>query len=299
MADVNWARYRCNICLMIGLALSAVVSGLIGWLLLSFAPLILSLLLFFAIWAILGFVIDAQCRTSSARVPATAPLSDAGPSASLTPDQAARAAEERAAAEAAEEAKAERRAAEQAAAAERRASDEKAAAAEAERRAAEQAAEAERRAAVEAAEAERKAAQERESAEQEAERRAVEAAADAERRAAAPTTSETAAGVIKGEGEGTRPVAFDGPRGGIADDLKRIKGIGPKLEELCNKLGFYHFDQIAAWTADEVAWVDSNLEGFKGRVSRDDWVVQAGMLAAGGETEFSKRVDDGDVPSSQ
>ena len=40
---------------------------------------------------------------------------------------------------------------------------------------------------------------------------------------------------------------------------------------------------MAAWTADEVAWVDENLEGFKGRVSRDDWVEQAKILAAGGD----------------
>ena len=67
------------------------------------------------------------------------------------------------------------------------------------------------------------------------------------------------------------------------------------MEKLCNALGFWHFDQIAAWNADEVAWVDANLQGFKGRVSRDDWVGQAKLLATGGETEFSKRVDDGDV----
>ena len=96
-------------------------------------------------------------------------------------------------------------------------------------------------------------------------------------------------------GEGTRPAALEAAREGGADDLKRIKGIGPKLEKLCNSLGFYHFDQIAAWTADEVAWVDQNLEGFKGRVTRDNWVEQARLLASGGETEFSKKVDKGDV----
>ncbi|MEM1273199.1 MAG: NADH:ubiquinone oxidoreductase [Pseudomonadota bacterium] len=95
--------------------------------------------------------------------------------------------------------------------------------------------------------------------------------------------------------EGTKPQALDGPRGGTADDLKRIKGVGPKLEQLCFELGFYHFDQIAEWTPDEVAWVDQNLKGFKGRVTRDDWVEQAKLLAAGGETEFSKKVDEGDV----
>ena len=102
-------------------------------------------------------------------------------------------------------------------------------------------------------------------------------------------------GKFEGTNEGTRPAALDGPRGGNADDLKQIKGIGPKMEKLCNSLGFYHFDQIAAWSPDEVAWVDANLEGFKGRVTRDTWVEQAKILAAGGDTEFSKRVEDGGV----
>lgn len=77
---------------------------------------------------------------------------------------------------------------------------------------------------------------------------------------------------------GTKPAALRAPRGGKADDLKRIKGIGPKLEQLCNRLGFWHFDQIAAWSAEEIAWVDANLETFKGRVTRDDWVAQARAL---------------------
>ena len=81
-------------------------------------------------------------------------------------------------------------------------------------------------------------------------------------------------------GPGTRPAALAAARGGVADDLKRIKGIGPKLEVLCNRLGFWHFDQIAAWTPAEIAWVDENLEAFKGRVTRDDWVAQARVLAA-------------------
>ena len=102
-------------------------------------------------------------------------------------------------------------------------------------------------------------------------------------------------GVREGTDEGTRPSGLTAARDGKADDLKQIKGIGPKLEILCNELGFFHFDQVAAWTADEVAWVDANLKGFKGRVSRDNWVEQARVLAAGGETEFSKRVEDGDV----
>ncbi len=95
--------------------------------------------------------------------------------------------------------------------------------------------------------------------------------------------------------EGTRPQALDGPRDGVGDDLTLIKGVGPALKKLCNSLGFWHFDQIAAWTDAEVAWVDDNLEGFKGRVSRDNWVAQAAELATGAETEFSQRVEDGKV----
>lgn len=102
-------------------------------------------------------------------------------------------------------------------------------------------------------------------------------------------------GKLEGENEGTKPEGLSAPRDGGADNLKEIKGIGPKLESLCNDMGYYHFDQIAAWTADEVAWVNANLVGFKGRVTRDNWVEQAKILAAGGETEFSKRVEDGDV----
>ena len=95
--------------------------------------------------------------------------------------------------------------------------------------------------------------------------------------------------------QGSQPQGLSAARDGGADDLKQIKGVGPKSEQLLNTMGFYHFDQIAGWGADEVAWVDDNLKGFKGRVSRDNWVEQARTLAAGGETEFSKRVEDGDV----
>ncbi|MDA7428726.1 NADH-quinone oxidoreductase subunit E [Primorskyibacter aestuariivivens] len=108
----------------------------------------------------------------------------------------------------------------------------------------------------------------------------------------APAKAEAAADAPS---EGTRPEALDGPRDGKPDDLKLIKGIGPKLEKLCNSMGFYHFDQIANWTAEEIAWVDQNLEGFKGRVSRDNWVAQADTLSKGGETEFASRVKKGDV----
>ncbi|MCL4187341.1 MAG: NADH:ubiquinone oxidoreductase [Rhodobacteraceae bacterium] len=95
------------------------------------------------------------------------------------------------------------------------------------------------------------------------------------------------------------PPRLDAARAGGADDLKRIKGVGPKLEDMLHRMGVFHFDQIAAWGPAELAWVDDNLEGFRGRASRDRWVEQARQLAAGGETEFSRRVDEGDVYGGQ
>ncbi len=80
--------------------------------------------------------------------------------------------------------------------------------------------------------------------------------------------------------QGLRPEALLAPVDGKPDNLQEIKGIGPKLEELCHELGIYHFSQIASWGDAQVAWVDENLQGFRGRVNRDEWVVQAKILAA-------------------
>jgi NADH-quinone oxidoreductase subunit E len=88
---------------------------------------------------------------------------------------------------------------------------------------------------------------------------------------------------------GKKPKSMKAARKSGADNLKLIKGVGPKLEKLLNSKGFFHFDQIAAWTQAEVSWVDENLEGFKGRVTRDEWVAQASILAEGGQTEFSQK----------
>jgi NADH-quinone oxidoreductase subunit E len=86
---------------------------------------------------------------------------------------------------------------------------------------------------------------------------------------------------------GTAPTLLKAAEG-APDDLKKLKGVGPKLEQKLNSLGIWHYHQIAAWTEDEVAWVDGSLN-FKGRIGRDDWIGQAKILAAGGETEFSTR----------
>lgn len=93
--------------------------------------------------------------------------------------------------------------------------------------------------------------------------------------AAAPAAPAAPAPAPAADGPGTKPTMLSAARDGGADDLKKIKGVGPKLETALNEMGVYHYDQIANWTADEVAWVDENLVQFKGRVSRDNWVAQA------------------------
>ena len=94
------------------------------------------------------------------------------------------------------------------------------------------------------------------------------------------------------------PMILSAPRNGEKDNLTRIKGIGVKIDETLNSIGIYHFDQIANWTEENIAWADSTL-GFPGRAKRENWVEQARALHAGEETEFSKRVDAGKVASSK
>lgn len=98
--------------------------------------------------------------------------------------------------------------------------------------------------------------------------------------------------------EGQRPVGLMAPRGGKADDLKLIRGIGKQNEGRLHALGVWHFDQIAAWTKENIDWVGSYL-AFVGRIEREEWVSQAKALAAGLETDFAKRVKRGEVATSQ
>ncbi len=91
--------------------------------------------------------------------------------------------------------------------------------------------------------------------------------------------------------------ALQAPRGDAPDNLTLIKGVGAVNEQKLHKHGIFHFDQIAAWTQADIAEFDEFL-AFGGRVEREDWVGQAKLLAAGQDTEFSKRVEAGDVPTS-
>ncbi|MCB9320544.1 MAG: 50S ribosomal protein L27 [Lewinellaceae bacterium] len=62
------------------------------------------------------------------------------------------------------------------------------------------------------------------------------------------------------------------------DDLKKIKGVGPKLEEMLNSIGIYTFAQVSKMTKAEYDLVDNLITAFKGRAERDEWAAQAKEL---------------------
>ena len=127
--------------------------------------------------------------------------------------------------------------------------------------------------------------------------------ARAEKRAAASAPADVvdsgaAAGAATGaaQAKSEAKATATGPRiaaaKGAPDNLLLIKGIGPKLNAICQSVGVLRFDQIAKWTDKDIAQVDEHLVGFHGRIVRDRWVEQATFLAsddrAGYEARFGK-----------
>ena len=82
------------------------------------------------------------------------------------------------------------------------------------------------------------------------------------------------------------------------EDLKRIRGIGVLIEKKLNSMGVVTYEHIANWTADDIDRISQSLD-FKGRIERENWIEQARILSAGGQTEFSRRVDRGEVETSR
>lgn len=122
----------------------------------------------------------------------------------------------------------------------------------------------------------------------------------------APVSSDTAsgekterprkdvAGLRSVRSAALRPSPGLGGQSDIVDDLKRIRGVGVLIEKKLNSLGITAYEQIANWTADDIAHVSEVLD-FRGRIERENWVEQARILSAGGQTEFSRRVDRGEL----
>lgn len=82
------------------------------------------------------------------------------------------------------------------------------------------------------------------------------------------------------------------------DDLKRIRGVGVLIEKRLNGLGVTRYDHIANWTSGDIDRISRKLD-FQGRIERENWVEQARILSSGGHTEFSRRVDRGEVETSK
>lgn len=90
------------------------------------------------------------------------------------------------------------------------------------------------------------------------------------------------------------PASSQGPN----SDLKRIRGVGVLIEKRLNAMGISRYEQVANWTSGDIDRVSQVLE-FKGRIEREGWVEQARILLNGGQTEFSRRVDRGEVDTSR
>ena len=71
-----------------------------------------------------------------------------------------------------------------------------------------------------------------------------------------------------------------------ADDLSRIKGLGPKLRARLAELGVTRFDQIAAWSETDLVAIDAQLGTFAGRPAKDNWIEQARLLASGDLADY-------------
>lgn len=65
-----------------------------------------------------------------------------------------------------------------------------------------------------------------------------------------------------------------------ADDLRKIRGIGPVLQRKLKQLGYRTFHQIADWTEKDIERVCETLPIFPDRIRREDWVAQARVLGA-------------------
>lgn len=120
----------------------------------------------------------------------------------------------------------------------------------------------------------------------EAKARAAKAKLDA---AAAPAALAEVPAAKPARTRAKGPEILDAPRGGKADDLKLIEGIGPVMEKLVNSFGVFHFDQIAGWTEADVEFFDAKMDRFRGRIARDRWVAQARIIVTEGLERFLER----------
>ncbi len=63
-----------------------------------------------------------------------------------------------------------------------------------------------------------------------------------------------------------------------ADDLTKIKGVGPKAAEQLNAAGIYKYAQLAAYNEEQCAWLAEKGAGKADKLL--DWAAQAKELSA-------------------
>ncbi len=101
------------------------------------------------------------------------------------------------------------------------------------------------------------------------------------KKAAAPKAAKAAKPAAAKAVSAPKVLYTDGPTDGEPDDLKLIKGVGPKFEKDLNGKGVYYFRQIAAWKKKDVEVVEQVIDSIPGRIQRDEWIPQAKGLVKG------------------
>lgn len=94
-----------------------------------------------------------------------------------------------------------------------------------------------------------------------------------------------------------KPLILSSPRPSGKDKLIKIKGIDLKVEENLNKLGIFHFNQIASWSSKNCDWIEEFLL-LPGCVKKNQWIEQAKILESGKETVYSQKIDNEEVDVS-
>jgi predicted flap endonuclease-1-like 5' DNA nuclease len=120
-----------------------------------------------------------------------------------------------------------------------------------------------------------------------------EAPVAAPQRVAEPSAAEALTSPPPRTRRGVKPPVLSAPRNGAPDDFTLIDSVSQLQQGTLNALGVFHFDQIAAWTPDHVAWIDSYLR-LQGRIDDEEWIEQAQALAEDGPA-VARRVIEEDV----
>lgn len=89
--------------------------------------------------------------------------------------------------------------------------------------------------------------------------------------------------VEKLEEDDEEETELDFDRFGYADstdkeDLTKINGIGPYIEQKLNDIGIYTYDQISRLSEKDIVLITEMIDFFPGRIERDNWVGQAKSL---------------------